>query len=268
MDRKQAGAFSKNSKGTSPRSVPQVIPEESDEDSDEQEEEEEEDLPDESPQKTKSSTPGSNRSGSSMSLRPPASSLPSVLQGPVAAFGNAITTPLTNLAMDAHSMAKQAMMAVDFLDVLKTPEERAELALQRVDDDFRSQAQGMQASFVRNVEYKKMFNLASVDNLVAEYPCALQRSILLQGQLFVFSKHIGFKSTLFGVQTIESFALADVEAIHKRNTALFVPNAIELILNNKQSIMFTSFLKRDDAYNMIAKMWNVAKHLQKLQAKR
>lgn len=52
----------------------------------------------------------------------------------------------------------------------------------------------------------------------------------------------------------------------KRNTALVIPNAIEITakvegLDNEKEYFFTSFMNRDATFNLLEKMWQLRKEL-------
>eukprot|EP00741_Cyanophora_paradoxa_P016433 tig00020912_g15868.t1 len=115
------------------------------------------------------------------------------------------------------------------------------------------------ATPVQNVHEE--FGLPASEFLITNYSCAIQRKILLQGRLFLFSQHICFKSALtsmFGIETRECIALAEVADIQKKNTAFVLPNAIEVTTTKGDKVFFGSFLYRDEAFRVIVGAWKAA----------
>lgn len=105
----------------------------------------------------------------------------------------------------------------------------------------------------KNREYCRLFGLPSHEELVEEYNCALQRKILLQGKMYVFSSYVCFYSNVFGYITKRSLALKDVTSITKAKNVGF-PNSIKIVHKGKQ-MFFTSFLSREDAFRLIIALW-------------
>ncbi|QDZ19061.1 hypothetical protein HOP50_02g15700 [Chloropicon primus] len=105
----------------------------------------------------------------------------------------------------------------------------------------------------KNKEYCHLFGLPDNEELVEEYNCALQRKILLQGKMYVFSCYVCFYSNVFGYITKRSLALKDVTSISKAKNVGF-PNSIKIVHKGKQ-MFFTSFLSREDAFKLIISLW-------------
>ena len=121
-----------------------------------------------------------------------------------------------------------------------------------VGSEEKSESQLSQAK-AKNREYCRLFGLPPNEELIEEYNCALQRKILLQGKLYIFSSSVCFYSNVFGYITKRSIALKDVTSITKAKNVGF-PNSIKFVHLGKQ-IFFTSFLSREDAFKLIITLW-------------
>ncbi|XP_048202596.1 protein Aster-C isoform X1 [Perognathus longimembris pacificus] len=107
----------------------------------------------------------------------------------------------------------------------------------------------------RNEEYKKQFtHLPDTEKLVADYACALQRDILLQGRLYLSENWLCFYSNIFTWETTISIALKNITFMTKEKTARLIPNAIQIITEGEK-FFFTSFGARDRSYLSIFRLW-------------
>ncbi|KAM9225763.1 protein Aster-C [Dugong dugon] len=107
----------------------------------------------------------------------------------------------------------------------------------------------------RNEEYKKQFtHLPDTEKLIADYACALQRDILLQGRLYLSENWLCFYSNIFRWETTISIALEDITFMTKEKTARLIPNAIQIITEGEK-FFFTSFVARDRSYLSIFRLW-------------
>ncbi|KAK7879013.1 hypothetical protein WMY93_030766 [Mugilogobius chulae] len=77
-------------------------------------------------------------------------------------------------------------------------------------------------------EFKKTFKeLPETEKLIADYTCALQRDILLQGRLYLSENCLCFYSNVFrGTKIILN--LKDIMTLTKEKTARLIPNAIQV----------------------------------------
>ncbi|KAM4887898.1 protein Aster-C isoform 1-T1 [Thomomys bottae] len=107
----------------------------------------------------------------------------------------------------------------------------------------------------RNEEYKKQFtHLPDTEKLIADYACALQRDILLQGRLYLSENWLCFYSNIFTWETTISIALKNITFMTKEKTARLIPNAIQIITEGEK-FFFTSFGARDRSYLSIFRLW-------------
>ncbi|XP_050004848.1 protein Aster-C isoform X2 [Alexandromys fortis] len=107
----------------------------------------------------------------------------------------------------------------------------------------------------RNEEYKQQFtHLPNSEKLIADYACALQRDILLQGRLYLSENWLCFYSNIFRWETTISIALKNITFMTKEKTARLIPNAIQIITEGEK-FFFTSFGARDRSYLSIFRLW-------------
>ncbi|XP_033288023.1 protein Aster-C isoform X1 [Orcinus orca] len=107
----------------------------------------------------------------------------------------------------------------------------------------------------RNEEYKRQFtHLPDTEKLIADYACALQRDILLQGRLYLSENWLCFYSNIFRWETTISIALKNITFMTKEKTARLIPNAIQ-IFTEGEKFFFTSFAARDRSYLSIFRLW-------------
>ncbi|XP_036707614.1 protein Aster-C isoform X2 [Balaenoptera musculus] len=107
----------------------------------------------------------------------------------------------------------------------------------------------------RNEEYKRQFtHLPETEKLIADYACALQRDILLQGRLYLSENWLCFYSNIFRWETTISIALKNITFMTKEKTARLIPNAIQ-IFTEGEKFFFTSFAARDRSYLSIFRLW-------------
>ncbi|XP_008064046.1 GRAM domain-containing protein 1C isoform X2 [Carlito syrichta] len=107
----------------------------------------------------------------------------------------------------------------------------------------------------RNEEYRRQFtHLPDTEKLIADYACALQRDILLQGRLYLSENWLCFYSNIFRWETTISIALKNITFMTKEKTARLIPNAIQIITEGEK-FFFTSFGARDRSYLNIFRLW-------------
>ncbi|XP_038944413.1 protein Aster-C isoform X4 [Rattus norvegicus] len=107
----------------------------------------------------------------------------------------------------------------------------------------------------RNEEYRQQFtHLPDSEKLIADYACALQRDILLQGRLYLSENWLCFYSNIFRWETTISIALKNITFMTKEKTARLIPNAIQIITEGEK-FFFTSFGARDRSYLSIFRLW-------------
>ncbi|KAH9623802.1 hypothetical protein KSS87_011617 [Heliosperma pusillum] len=110
------------------------------------------------------------------------------------------------------------------------------------------------STLLKSEEYLQLFRLPSDEVLVQDFNCAAQENILLQGHMYVFGKYICFYSNIFGFELKKIIPFQDVTSVQRAKTAGIFPNAIEIAAAGKKHF-FTSFLSRDEAFNLIVDGW-------------
>ncbi|XP_019943369.2 protein Aster-C isoform X2 [Paralichthys olivaceus] len=103
-------------------------------------------------------------------------------------------------------------------------------------------------------EFKKLFKeLPESERLIVDYPCALQRDILLQGRLYLSEKWLCFYSNVFRGTKI-TLTLKDITSMSREKTARLIPNAIQICMGTEKFFL-TSFSAREKSYQTVFRMW-------------
>ncbi|XP_026217600.1 protein Aster-C isoform X2 [Anabas testudineus] len=106
-------------------------------------------------------------------------------------------------------------------------------------------------------EFRKLFKeLPESERLVADYPCALQRDILLQGRLYLSENCLCFYTNVFRGTKI-SLTLKDIASVTREKMARLIPNAIQ-ICTHTEKLFFTSFSAREKSYQAVFRLWQKA----------
>ncbi|KAI9315572.1 hypothetical protein BX666DRAFT_2113219 [Dichotomocladium elegans] len=126
------------------------------------------------------------------------------------------------------------------------------------------------ASTKRNADFHTLFrSVPEDDRLMDDYGCALQKEILVQGRIYFTEHHVCFNANIFGWVTNLVIDYADITDIEKRTTAIFIPNAIQITTHQSKvsrvidiniglQYFFTSFLSRDQAFDMLKSLWKAS----------
>ncbi|KAL0084909.1 GRAM domain-containing protein [Phycomyces blakesleeanus] len=101
-------------------------------------------------------------------------------------------------------------------------------------------------------------SVPSKDHLIDVYKCAIQKEILHQGHIYVSEHHVCFRSNIFGWETTLVMAFTEITDIQKRKTAKIIPNGLTISTSNANHV-FASLLFRDQAYELMMKLWNLHK---------
>ncbi|XP_028425711.1 protein Aster-C isoform X3 [Perca flavescens] len=103
-------------------------------------------------------------------------------------------------------------------------------------------------------EFRKLFKeLPESERLIVDYPCALQRDILLQGRLYLTENWLCFYSNVFRGTKI-TLTLKDLITMTREKTARLIPNAIQ-VCTSTDKFFFTSFSAREKSYQGVFRMW-------------
>ncbi|XP_061877857.1 protein Aster-C [Entelurus aequoreus] len=110
---------------------------------------------------------------------------------------------------------------------------------------------------LRREEFKRFFKeVPDSERLLVDYPCALQRDILLQGRLYLTDNWLCFYSNVFR-GTKFTLLLKDIEQLTKEKTARLIPNAM-VVRTTMERLFLTSFSAREKSYLEVFRMWQNA----------
>ncbi|CAH0518019.1 unnamed protein product [Peronospora belbahrii] len=125
-------------------------------------------------------------------------------------------------------------------------------------DDKYTEAQPLRGS-----NFQKQFKLDSPEQVVESFSCALFLSNFpFHGRLYLTKNRIcfsGWRDTIF----VASFS--EITAMEKKNTALIVPNAIEITVKGEK-VFFTSFIFRDECFLSIQQLRFIKKETEALMS--
>ena len=106
----------------------------------------------------------------------------------------------------------------------------------------------------RKKEFRELFGSGQNFKFVVDYSCAYHKDILHQGRIYVTTEYCCFYSYIFGWENKLVIPWAEVIAITKEKTAIFIPNAIQVkTVTNKY--FFASFVDRDSSHMMLVRLW-------------
>jgi hypothetical protein len=67
-----------------------------------------------------------------------------------------------------------------------------------------------------------------VGELIDDFSCAVESTVLLHGRMYITTKYICFYSNLFGLEKKIRIPYSHIKNISKENTAMVIPNAIAI----------------------------------------
>ena len=107
----------------------------------------------------------------------------------------------------------------------------------------------------KNKEMHRLFkDLPETEKIIDDYSCALAKEILIQGRLYVTQNWLCFYSNIFTIENKLVIPFAQVTAVTKERTALVIPNAITISVNNTK-YGFSSFVARDIVHTVLMLIW-------------
>lgn len=119
----------------------------------------------------------------------------------------------------------------------------------------------------RSDEFRRLFKeVPESEKLIADYTCALQKDILLQGRIYLTENCLCFYSLVFRGTKI-TVNMQDIIAISREKTAKWIPNAVQ-ISTNSEKLFFSSFSAREKSYLGMFRLWQnvlMEKKLTKLE---
>jgi hypothetical protein len=110
---------------------------------------------------------------------------------------------------------------------------------------------------------EKFKGLTDGEKCIQTFACAMSLKILLQGRLYVTNKRICFHSyfndkTIFGKETKFMIPFTDVKRIEKKINVMVFPNSISIFTKENREIFITSFVYRDQAFDLMQNQLDVA----------
>lgn len=106
---------------------------------------------------------------------------------------------------------------------------------------------------MKSSKYIAKFKLPPQEVLIDDWSCALSKSILFQGRLYMSQGYICFHSNVFGKNIREAIRFEDISTIKKKNKFAI---GIEVHLkNNAGKYFFCSFIARSKTYKAICAAW-------------
>ncbi|XP_052399118.1 protein Aster-C [Carassius gibelio] len=119
----------------------------------------------------------------------------------------------------------------------------------------------------RSDEFRKLFKeVPESEKLIADYTCALQKDILLQGRIYLTENCFCFYSHVFRGTKI-TVNMQDIISISREKTAKWIPNAIQ-ISTDSEKFFFSSFSAREKSFLSMFRLWQnvlMEKKLTKLE---
>lgn len=91
--------------------------------------------------------------------------------------------------------------------------------------------------------FHDIFNLEFNEALIEDFACAISRSILLQGRMYITQDHVCFHSSLFGHRTVALLHFEQIASLRKVTHALINPG-IEICAGDGEVYSFASFFFR------------------------
>lgn len=106
---------------------------------------------------------------------------------------------------------------------------------------------------MKSSKYISKFKLPPQEVLIDDWSCALSKSILFQGRLYLSQGYVCFHSNVFGKNIREAIRFEDILTIKKKNKFAI---GIEIHLKNEAGkYFFCSFISRSKTYKAICTAW-------------
>jgi hypothetical protein len=105
---------------------------------------------------------------------------------------------------------------------------------------------------------EKFRGLLEGEKCIGNYSCAVSLKILIQGRLYVTTKRLCFHSyfndkTIFGKETKIAIPFSNIKRMEKKSNVFVFPNSISVVTKEGKEIFITSFVYRDQAYEVMHK---------------
>jgi len=118
------------------------------------------------------------------------------------------------------------------------------------------------AKDAKHQEIYRVFNLPHQEKVVKRYHCALQLTVQHNGWMYITTNCILFYSK-FPTKETAYIVIDHINTVEKKKTAKVIPNAIKISTKKGKEYMFTAFISRDDAFDMIERQRVVVVEMKK-----
>ncbi|OQR81698.1 cGMP-dependent protein kinase [Thraustotheca clavata] len=109
-------------------------------------------------------------------------------------------------------------------------------------------------------EFQKVFNLPTSEQVVASFSCALYlNNFPYQGRLYLSQTYLCFTGWRYAHVVLP---LLEISLMERKNTAIVVPNALELTTDTQGKLFFASFIYRDECMQSIAQLRQIQQQMQ------
>lgn len=148
---------------------------------------------------------------------------------------------------EAISSKKKGASTESLLAYSMTP---VQAISQEKEENFKPQSK------FNNMSYFIKFKVPKSENLIEDCSCCLNGPIILYGRLYISQNYMCFASSsttkIFGTDTKEVIKLKHVLRIKKRQKYV---SGIEVLLENGDQFLFSSFLNKGKTYSTLKKAW-------------
>ncbi|KDO27489.1 hypothetical protein SPRG_07078 [Saprolegnia parasitica CBS 223.65] len=111
-----------------------------------------------------------------------------------------------------------------------------------------------------SAEFQRVFNLAASEHVVATFSCALYlHNFPCQGRLYLSQTYLCFTGWRDAFVVLP---LTEITHMERKNTAIVVPNALELTTATQGRFFFASFLYRDECMQSIGQLRQIQQQMQ------
>ena len=130
-------------------------------------------------------------------------------------------------------------------------------ATEQVDAAYYESNQQQLSEISREDILRQVFG--DVGDLIDDFSCAVETTVLLHGRMYVTSRFLCFYSNLFGLEKKIRIPYSHITQITKENTVLVIPNAIAITTYRKE-YLFRSFWDRDECFRILKDFIDTYKH--------
>lgn len=102
----------------------------------------------------------------------------------------------------------------------------------------------------RTLVYTGMFGLPNQEQLVDDFTCAIRRSVILHGRMYVSRNYVCFFSNIISTVKVK-IPIIEIREVRKENVAYFFPNGLYIQLKSGEEYHFTSMLSRSKCFELI-----------------